>query len=911
MHKALLLALLLLGLSAQAQSNLYGTIRDEKNGVLPGASVEAFHLPDSTKKVAITDENGSFVLSLAPGKYWVRVRFIGYQNLERSLQVGPSATAFGSAQMQPNVQLLKDAVVTAQAVPVQQKGDTTQMNAEAFSTLSDASAEDLIKKLPGMQVNTDGTVKAQGEQVQQVLVDGKPFFGTDPSAALKNLPADMIDKVQVYNRQSDQAKFSGVNDGEDSKTINLITKKDRKQGNFGRVSAGLGTDNRFQLDGKYNLFKGDSRLTLTAGLNNINEQSFQDMVFSGRPRFFGGGMMMLSGGMSGLNQLGNFGAQYQDQWAKNLEVNMSYSLSNKDQDQDEKRNAVYLSEADSGRTINQRTTTYNNSLSHRMDARIQWDLDSSNTILFTPEVRIGTSSGTSMETSSTSLNSGLLNTIFATEQNSNQNWSTNGELQWQHKFSKEGRTLSWEVDFETEVGSGDGNFRTVTNFLDAGTTTELIRLTDQKSSTEDYATRAVYTEPVGKLGRLLFEYRYGMRTAISENISRPAADASPDTVLSQDVESQFISHRPAVGYSYRGSSWGTFLRMQYQIGELRTTSAFPALSTYQATYADWLTTASIRYETKMHQFRVFYRGGVDLPSASQLQDRYTISSPLRISSGNSTLDRAYSNRVFLRYNWANPESGWNFSLFAMPNWQNSYIGQQTLIARSDTALPGGVVLPNGGQWSRPVNLDGFFAWNVDGNLGFPLKKLKGNGSFGLGYATSNIPSMFDGETVLTVNNTVNSSVGYTSNFGDRLDVNWTSRFNLSEASNSSLGGSNNYHWWQHEVGARGRLGKGWVLGANLEQRSYVGLDLPDPDYWLLRASIGYKFSKDRGEFRLTAFDLLNQNQSLSRNIQTLYTEDVEQLVLGQYFMLSFIWEWKSFSGKAPEGMGERRFMMRH
>ncbi|MBC7892706.1 MAG: carboxypeptidase regulatory-like domain-containing protein, partial [Sphingobacteriaceae bacterium] len=257
-----------------------GALRDGNGNPLIGVTVVFNPLADSTKRDGIvTDTAGRFSFPLSPGAYRLRASFIGYQPFETTVRVDSQAVELGNLRLFENASQLAEVTVTGQQLRVEMKGDTTQFNAGAYKVNPDATAEDLIKKLPGITLE-NGAVKTQGEDVKRVLIDGKPFFGDDASLALRNLPAEVIDKIQVFDRLSDQSQFTGFDDGNTDKTINIVTRPGRNNGQFGKVYAGLGSDGRYAAGANTNLFKGDRRISVLGLFNNINQQNFssQDLL---------------------------------------------------------------------------------------------------------------------------------------------------------------------------------------------------------------------------------------------------------------------------------------------------------------------------------------------------------------------------------------------------------------------------------------------------------------------------------------------------------------------------------------------------------------------------------------------------------------------------------------------------------
>ncbi|PSR13034.1 MAG: TonB-dependent receptor, partial [Bacteroidetes bacterium] len=268
----LLAQLFSFGLLAQSFP-ITGKLADAGGSPLPGAYVFLTSAADTIGQPVATGQDGGFVFpAQANGTYQLSCSFIGFQDLKKTVEVAGAPLDLGVMQMEEGV-FLDEVRVTEKALPVLQIGDTTQYNATAYKTLPDASAEDLLGKMPTVNIE-NGKVQAQGEDVKRVLIDGKPFFGDDPTAVLRNLPAEIIDKIQIFDQQSEQAQFTGFDDGDASKTINIITKVESRNGQFGKIMAGYGYEDKYQATGNLNIFNNDQRLSLIGMSNNINQQNF-------------------------------------------------------------------------------------------------------------------------------------------------------------------------------------------------------------------------------------------------------------------------------------------------------------------------------------------------------------------------------------------------------------------------------------------------------------------------------------------------------------------------------------------------------------------------------------------------------------------------------------------------------------
>lgn len=299
-----LLVLWLLASVAHGQSvgSVDGSVTDTKGEPLIGVTVQLASQPDSSlRRGVVTDLSGRFTFDNLPtGSYRLQASFVGFTPAFETIRIDSGRVQLPTIQLRETARQLNEVVVKGKTVSAEQKGDTIQFNANAFKVNRDAQAEDLVRKLPGVDLSGGG-IKVQGEDVREILVDGKPFFGDDPAIALRNLPAEVIDKIEVFDRLSDQSQFTGVNDGNTLKTINIVTRPDRRNGQFGKVYAGLGTpvagtDATYAAGGSVNLFKGDRRISIIGQTNNVNQQNFSSQDLLGVLGSGGGGGGQRGGG---------------------------------------------------------------------------------------------------------------------------------------------------------------------------------------------------------------------------------------------------------------------------------------------------------------------------------------------------------------------------------------------------------------------------------------------------------------------------------------------------------------------------------------------------------------------------------------------------------------------------------------
>ena len=410
--RIILLFLLLSGAVASGQSyNLRGRVVDAGDtSALIGVTVMVTSTTDSSAKTgAATDANGGFVVgNLAADKYIVNLNYLGYKTQNMPVTIAGADASLGIIKMKSAANELKGVTIKDKEIRATQLGDTSQFNASAYKTHPDATAEDLVTKMPGVTSDNNG-VKVNGENLQQVYVDGKPFFGSDPTLALRNMPSEVIDKIQIFDKLSDQSSFTGFDDGNSQKTMNIVTKGNKREGEFGKVYAGFGTDNTYTAGGNINFFKGDRRITIVGLSNNINQQNFsaQDLFgvtggSGGNRGGGGGGRGNFGGGNGGGSGANNFfvgqqngitttnslGFNYSDNWGKKLKVSGSYFFNSTDNVSNTNlvRNYFDTSKLPSDNVYTELDSSDVRNTNHRVNLRFEYTIDSFNTVIFTPGV---------------------------------------------------------------------------------------------------------------------------------------------------------------------------------------------------------------------------------------------------------------------------------------------------------------------------------------------------------------------------------------------------------------------------------------------------------------------------------------------------------------------------------------------
>ncbi len=762
-----------------AQYTVKGKVVDALDrSPLVGAHVFLYLSEDSLKNAITTSVDGTFSFSnLRKHPYLIKFSFVGYQGIEKNFTIQNSNVDIGTMAMYIKENPIGEVTITENIKTATLLGDTLQFNADAYKTMPDASASDLAEKLPGVIIENN-KIQAQGEDVKQVLVDGKPFFGYDPATALNTLPAEIVEKIQIFDQESDQAEFTGFSTGETRKTMNIITRARMQNGSFGKITGGYGYDNKYMAYGNYNIFKGDQRISLIAQFNNINQQNFafEDLLGvmagggrraggAGRNRGSGGGNRGAGdGGMTNGASINDFmvpsqggitstyaaGINYSDKLGEKMEVSSSYFFNASDNTSKELVFREYLLSADSGQIYNEQNTSNSRNINHRLNGKIEYMINENNSILYRPRLTIQQNNGGAAFIGKSLLDEVLLNDIDNSIQSELEALSLSNTLLYRHKFAKPGRTLSINLGYDLSQNNGDKFLLNTTQFFVPATEAEIL---DQNSVLQSSGWNAnssiAYTEPAGENGLMQFNYRIGYREGQSDQTTNNFDRVTEryilfDTLLSNVFENDYLTHRAGYSIQYRKGNLMANAGVDYQHAALQNLQIFPEEFTLENHYNNLLFNSMIRIgKSQMNSLNIRYSASTDNPSLAQLQEVIDNSDPLQLRTGNSQLDQSNIHRVFIRYSAVEPEKSRVFFAMVGGEVRQNYIGHQTIYARNDVLLENGYLLNKGVQLTRPVNLDGYASLNSFITYGVPLQKLKMNVNFNASGRYSRNPALID------------------------------------------------------------------------------------------------------------------------------------------------------------------------
>ncbi|WP_187261392.1 TonB-dependent receptor [Pontibacter beigongshangensis] len=907
--KSFLSLLLFLAIAIQASSQsmvVQGIVHSAQDSLsLPGASVLLYKAAatagEQTPAATATDMNGKFRFeNVAPGQYNIKINFIGFTPFSKAIKVEQANLNLGKLMLLEESMTMREVVVVGRVALGEQMGDTTQFNAAAFKTNPDASAEDLVQKMPGITIE-DGKIQAQGEDVMEILVDGKRFFEGDVDAALRNLPAEVIQNIQVFDKKSDQAEFSGFDDGNRAKTINIVTKPDRRKGTFGQASAGYGTDNRHMLGASVNFFDNNRRITITGVRNNIN---MYDYSIGETP---GGGMRGRRGDDNGIIKTSRIGINFSDEWADKVELSGNYNINHREVFQSQFRRQNFIIASDSGRVYSERNNSDNEQLNQRFRMRLKYMMDENNEILFKPNFSINKGSTASDFFGRTINNLGPINQTENTSTSDNNSFNLESDLHYRHRFKKPGRTFGASINNQYSSNNGD-SYRIADNIFynRANQAERLDQYRDNRGTGYSWRTNFSYTEPVGDSARIQLEYEIGNRHDNSERLTYNLAEITGDytlldTVLSNSFRSDYLTQEVELGYQYNTQKLLFQVETEYQRADLQNDQRFPQPYDMARTFHSILPSAELEYRfTKTKNIRINYRTNTNAPALSQLQDVIDQSNPLHIRTGNPNLRQSYQNRIWMRYRNFDEETNKVFYVGVRGSITNNSITNSTIVADETIRLSEEVVLEEGSQLTRPVNM-GEANWDVRTffNYGFPVNLIESKLSFNGAVGHTRRPGLVNEEVNISHATNFRLGVSVSSNISEEIDFNISTRSNYNLVENTLLPGRNN-NYFNQSTSARFNwiFLKGLVYRTELNHQANSGLGAGiDNNFLLWNMSISKKlFSNERGEIGLSVNDLLEQNNNIRRNVTELYVEDVQSTILQRYFMLTFTYSLRHFAG---------------
>lgn len=919
-HKILLWLVVLGASPAIAYGySVKGSVTDTSSEPLIQASVRLLAASDSTVvKGVVTDVDGVFTIdNVKNGNYIIEASYVGYSSSFRNIAVAGRNV---NLRRQPIVLsessiMLKETTVVGIKTPVTVKEDTVEFNADSYKTAPNAMVEDLLKRLPGVEVDSQGKITANGKEVTKILVDGKEFFSDDPTVASRNLPVNMVDKLQVVDRKSDLARITGVDDGEDETVINLTVKKGMKNGWFGNVEAGYGTDDRYKGSFNINRFWDGNQITFIGNANNVNDLGFTDGTASRFRRF---------GGSNGVTTSQAFGVNFNVGKDEIFRVGGDVMYSHSDRDTRQQSDRQYLfSDSTSYYSSGKAARDRGNNV--RGDFRIQWNPDSFNTFDFRPNFSYNHSNSESTDSAITRAGDAARSDVTRSLNRSSSQGNSfefGGRLIYNHKFrSRPGRSFSLSVDYRLSNVREKSETYSWNKFYLLNDSVDLYdQFADNHTWSNNVSARVSWTEPIGDASKgnfLTFAYRFQYRWNNADKLTYDHPVTFPDGWDGLPVIDPELVYSPELSNSFRNDYMNQDIRAGFKhvsrTGSIDVgLSLVPQMSRSEDLIDEarniptrwvWNYAPYLRYRYKMGKSRSLnfdYFGRSSQPTIAQLQPVADVSDPLRIVVGNPNLDPSFSHSVRLRFQDFNQDK--QRSIMAMvfgTLTQNSIISRTTFDPST------------GGQTTTYENVNG--VWNLRGMTMFSMP-LPRNKTFTI----NNHLSLSYSRTIGYNNGLRNASgtFGIGESFGfawrpDNVELELRPNYRFQSTANSvQTSADRNVHTYGGTFNGTYYTPFGLVLNTDLNFSATSGYaDGYDTRQWMWNATIAYQFLRGRNAtISLKAYDLLRQQTNINRSVTANYIEDSITNSLGRYFMVTFTYKFTTFgAGEQPQDRNEDRF----
>jgi Outer membrane protein beta-barrel family/Carboxypeptidase regulatory-like domain len=944
MKKILLLAFLIsVKITVFSQARVLGNIKGkvfdiEKKLPLADATITLVNKSDSVAVAySVADKEGAFELkNIDSGSFILSISNIGFSEFTKNLTITPTVFIIdlGTINLVTDTSTVMNVIVKAPSIII--KKDTVEFKASAFKTKPNANVEDLLKKLPGVEVDKDGNITSQGEEITRVYVDGKEFFTNDPKLATKNLTAELVESIQVFDDMSDRAKFTKMDDGSRTRTINIKLKKDRKKGIFGRSDLAIGTKDRYAGNASFSVFNNKTQVSVLAGANNVNKLGYtsNDLIgnmggmagFSGGNRGGGGGGNRGGGGGNrggggnagnGNTASWNGGVNFRDNWGTKLQVAGNYFVSKSVVTNRSNSLRQSFFPNDSVTYTSNDSYDKNSSLNNSLNFRMEYTIDSMNSILITPTLSWQNSESLSFDsvltTAGVAGNKIKAITSIRSRTNERNGYNLGNNLLYRHKFKKPGRTftIGWNTGYNNSEGEGY-NESPYTYFNKDGSVNYIRnqhQRNDQATSSFNNTISTSFTEmlAVGKVLELNYAYSNNQSTSDRKTFDFNTGTGKYDSVNKQQTnyfENGFVSSRIGANYRVKKEKYDYQLGGAIQLASLENMSHRALTgkdSLMKQNYTNFFPNASFNYNLGTRKsIRFGYRGSTRAPGITQLQDVVDVSNPLNYRSGNPDLKQEFNNNFNFSYNTFNVS---NFMYFNATVTAGNISNR---IVNSTDTLNRFVLI------TKPVNVSGAWNFSFNGTVGIPLKKVATgkkspmNLNLTTTYRYNRDVSMLYKQTLYNYNSTISQRINFNYNVNDKFDLGTSARLSYNNAKysvNSNL--NNKFFSSTYSVDMTYTVVKDYVISTDFDYLFNTGRsDGFNQSIPLWNASIGkYLFKKKNAEVRLSVVDLLNQNKSIGRNIGDNYFEDTYTQVLSRYFMLTFSLNLNKFGGKAPGNNG--------
>lgn len=920
--KSLLLAsIILISLAASGQVKKFtvkGSLQDTEKNPMIGASVVLLNPADSVLVAfGTTDENGLFeIRNVKPDSLKIQITYLGYGTIEKIIFVGGETAIIdqGTITLYSADNLLDEVVVKSEYIPIAIKKDTIEYNADAYRVRPNATVEELLKKLPGIEVDASGVITAQGEEIKKVMVDGKKFFGDDPKMATQNLPADAVKKVQVFDKKSEKAEFTGVSDGESEKVLNLELKADKKIGTFGEIMAGYGDKDRFDTKISFNKFNSKYQFSTLANFNNLSNQGFSFADYNtlmGGSAFSGGrgggggfnsGVVNFGNNNTGQIKSATAGMNFYYEFSPKFNVTASYFLSYSDQSLI-KHSFKENFQIENSFSTDENTTSNTNRTGHTVNLNMQIKPDSFHRIDLESSARFNTSDAGTMGTTLASLLSGVPTSNVDQSDNTNTNL-TDVSLRgvFTKRLRKPGRIFSLEASYGTTDNESDYDVERQKIFYAQARFDSLLQNQVSLSNNNNYRIYTEYKEPLGKKNYLGIGYSKRNYKSFQNKDFYNIDFLNPDNKTLDELLSSLSDNsvgydRASLLYTKDDEKYSINVDLVYQRSLIKGMSDNPGSVDIEKSYHYFLPSATINWIDK--NLRLRYNTSINEPSVTQLQPIVDNSNALQLSMGNPDLRPEYAHSVNLRYSFFD---NFNFrNLFTFINvryTKDKIVNAQTI--NQDLV-----------RTTVPINTDNQKNASLNFSFSSPIRKLRLKSRlFGSGSITQSI-NFINGiqNDVVSLSPRIGLELENINNKVISLLVAYENSYNENKY---SINTSQNASYVVHNLRSTllVNFGKAWTLDGDINHAIYTGQAFDETvDLTMFNAAFSKRLFNDRLTAKLRVADIFNVGQGITRNVGDTYVEELTTNGIGRFFLFSLSYRLSGFAPAQNNMQGPPRMMI--
>ncbi|MFR9660498.1 MAG: outer membrane beta-barrel protein [Rikenellaceae bacterium] len=915
---------------------LEATIVDDITGEpITGAVVELRSSAEGARALYYsTGMNGTLSIEqINNGSYKLSVSFIGYKTKEYAFTINGATLTLPTIKMEMSSEKIETIVKEVYAMRTSQSGDTLSYNADAYKVANDADLEGLLEKLPGVTIE-DGTVTAQGEEVEKVYVDGREFFGSDVQTAIKTLPAEMVQSIEVFDKLSDEAEFTGVDDGNGFKAINITTRPGMRNGVFGKIMAGGGyepdsftnSDYKYTSAANVNIFNEGSRLSIIGMANNVDQQnfSFEDLLGTqssgGRGRGGrggGGSASLMLPSVPGVSTVNSIGANYSNEWGekKNIKLSASYLFNNSDtEDVDDTYRIYTMTQMQD--TLDQVEVSNTFNANHRLDGRFEWT-GTRQRLMIRPSFGYQGYDPYSL-TIGSQYNGDDITNIFDESFGDKAAYTIGLSANYNLLLGQRaGRMLTLNGSYKLSNTAKDSYTASGEDVDDPDMS---YRFIDNPSSTQAYSMGVSYNEPLRTNLTWISSYNYNVSDQSTDQLTYNTdsdytySESDLLSSASNSFDTKYLTHKIGTGLRLNKGkgreATNIVARINYEHSSLSSEIVDgDNRSTIWRDY-DFLTYNVVGqlYINSTNSLRLTVTSSTDSPSVTDLEDMYDLSNTNYISRGNPLLEPEYTNRANVRYIRTSVDKGSTFMVYLSGSVTNNSVATHTVYSPGEIVIDGDVYDPL--EYSMPTNLDGDLSLSLGTSYGFPLGFLKSNFNLGGSVSYGLSPTIVGG----TINSDGSISGGVSSTTNEKsYKINTTLGSNISENVDFTLKWRGSYSdsideeadserslYFSHTASATMKyvLWGGITLASTLSYTENLGVSYDFQETSLVwGASLGKKiFRNKRGEMNITVNDILDQNNPIKYSVGDNYTQTSTESTIGRYFLLSFTYNLREFAG---------------